>query len=203
MRKLDRDNLPHMASCLGHLVTKCCCTLGGRLAARWWGVPLGANCCFRGHTRFRRYPGSRITVGANCYFRSSANRTCIIQTLDEAATLQVGPGCGLSGTFIACAKKVVLGENVRCGDNELIWDTDWHTDDPRTGPDTPVVIGDNVWLGVNVMVLKGVTIGRDTLVGAGSLVVRSLPPGVIAMGVPARVIRQIDASSIEMLHNRA
>lgn len=52
-------------------------------------------------------------------------------------------------------------------------------------------------LGVNVTVLKGVTIGDNTLVGAGSLVTRSLPPGVIAAGVPARVLRKIDGSEVQ------
>jgi maltose O-acetyltransferase len=55
-----------------------------------------------------------------------------------------------------------------------------------------VLIGDNVWLSVNVTVLKGVTIGANTIVGAGSVVTRSLPAGVVAAGVPARVLRRID-----------
>jgi acetyltransferase-like isoleucine patch superfamily enzyme len=101
----------------------------------------------------------------------------------------MGMGCGFSGTVISCAKRIVLGRNVRCGANTLITDTDWHWDDPRSGADEPVTIEDNVWLGVNVTILKGVTIGAGTLVGAGSVVTRSLPSHVVAAGVPARVIR--------------
>ena len=56
-------------------------------------------------------------------------------------------------------------------------------DDPRTGPDAAVTIGNDVWLSVNVTVMKGVTIGENTLVGAGSLVLKSLPAGVIAAAV--------------------
>ena len=55
----------------------------------------------------------------------------------------------------------------------------------------PIVIGDNVWLGGGVIVLPGVTIGADAVVGAGSVVTRDLPPGVLAVGNPARVIRQL------------
>jgi hypothetical protein len=56
-----------------------------------------------------------------------------------------------------------------------------------------VTIKKGVWLGVNVTVLKGVSIGENTLVAAGSVVTRSLPPNVVAGGVPAKVIRNIDA----------
>jgi len=118
----------------------------------------------------------------------------MLSTLKEGAELTVGEGCGFSGTVIACAERVTLGRNVRCGANTLINDTDWHSDDPRSGPDAPVDIGDNVWLGVNVTVLKGVTIGEGTVVGAGSVVTKSLPAKVVAAGVPARVIRVLDQS---------
>jgi acetyltransferase-like isoleucine patch superfamily enzyme len=80
---------------------------------------------------------------------------------------------------------------VRCGANTLITDTDWHTDDPRTGPDAPVFIGNNVWLGVNVTVLKGVAIGENTVVAAGSVVTKSLSANVIAGGVPAKVLKHL------------
>jgi acetyltransferase-like isoleucine patch superfamily enzyme len=115
----------------------------------------------------------------------------MISTLKHEAKLTIGEGCGFSGTVISCAMRITIGRNVRFGANTLINDTDWHTDDPRAGQDAPINIGDNVWLGVNVTVLKGVTIGEGTLVGAGSLVTKSLPPGVVAAGVPARVIRRI------------
>ena len=119
------------------------------------------------------------------------NRPCMISTLREGAELKIGEGCGLSGTVIGCANRILLGRNVRCGANTLITDTDWHGDDLRSGPDAPVIIEDDVWLGVNVTVLKGVTIGAGTLVGAGSVVTKSLPPRVIAAGVPTQVLRKI------------
>jgi acetyltransferase-like isoleucine patch superfamily enzyme len=118
-----------------------------------------------------------------------------VSTLEEGAEIKIGEGCGFSGTTVACAKRIELGNNIRCGANTLIMDTDWHTDDSRTAPDTPVTICDNVWLGVNVMVLKGVTIGENTLVGAGSIVTRSVPAGVVVTGVPARVLREISTTS--------
>lgn len=170
-----------------------------RLAARWWGVTIGPNCSFNGYARFYRHPCSRITISANCAFNSTAasnligvNRPCIISTLSENAEIDIGANCGFSGTVIDSADKIVIGENVRCGANTLITDTDWHTEDPRTGPNAPVVIKCGVWLGANVSVMKGVTIGENTLVGIGSLVNKSLPANVIAAGMPAVVLRRID-----------
>ena len=55
----------------------------------------------------------------------------------------------------------------------------------------PITIGDNVWLGGGVIVCPGVTIGENTVVGAGAVVVRDLPASVLAVGNPARVIRQV------------
>lgn len=200
MRRIDRDSLPHMVECFRRIAITRLHTFWTRLAARWWGVRLGPGCEFNGLPRFRRHPGSRITIGAGCMFNSSSisnllgvNRPCIVSTLTEGAQIHIGPNCGFSGTVIGCASKIVLGENVRCGANTLITDTDWHTDDLRTGPDMPVSIEKNVWLGVNVTVLKGVTIGENTLVATGSLVTRSLPANVVAGGVPAKVLKQIDA----------
>ena len=58
----------------------------------------------------------------------------------------------------------------------------------------PITLGDNVWLGGGVIVCPGVTIGSDTVVGAGAVVTRDLPAGVVALGAPARVHRRIGAS---------
>jgi maltose O-acetyltransferase len=57
----------------------------------------------------------------------------------------------------------------------------------------PITIGDNVWLGGGVLVCPGVTIGADTVVGAGSVVLRDLPAGVLAVGSPARIVRSLVA----------
>lgn len=164
------------------------------------------GCAPRGGVRVQRVspvsPSSRQPDhdGAGCLFNSSpvsnligVNRPCILSTLAEGAEINIGPNCGFSGTVIGCASKIVLGENVRCGANTLITDTDWHADDPRTGPDMPVTIEKGVWLGVNVTVLKGVTIGENTVVAAGSLVIHSLPANVVAGGMPAKVLKEIDA----------
>ena len=198
MRHIDRDSVPHMVECFCRMISTRWYTFWARLSAGWWGVDLGPDCSFAGHPCFRRHPGSRISIAASCKFNSSPtsnligiNRPCIVATLREGADITIGTGCGFSGTTIACATRIVLGENVRCGANTLITDTDWHFNDQRVGTDAPVIIEKNVWLGVNVMVLKGVTIGEATLIGAGSIVTQSLPPNVIAAGIPAKVLKKL------------
>jgi acetyltransferase-like isoleucine patch superfamily enzyme len=203
MRQINRDSLPHMVECFRRQFVTQWHTFWSRLSGHWWGVTIGPACEFRGMPLFRRHPGSRITIGADCKFFSSeisnligVNHRCILSTLMEGAQVHIGANCGFIGTVIGCASKIVFGENVRCGANTLITDTDWHMDDPRTGPDVPVRIGKGVWLGVNVTVLKGVTIGKNTLVAAGSVVTHSLPANVVAGGVPAKVLKQMAAQPL-------
>lgn len=200
MRRIDRDSLPHAVDCLIHSGAKYWYALAAGLQARWWGITLGTGCRFYGRPKFRRHPGSKITIAHECTFRSAptsnligVNRPCIISTHSEDAEIEIGLGCGFSGTVIGCASHIVLEHNVRCGANTLITDTDWHVDDKRIGLNAPVHIGSNVWLGVNVTVLKGVTIGENTLVAAGSVVTHPLPSNVVAAGVPARILREINS----------
>ena len=115
----------------------------------------------------------------------------MISTLAKGAIIEIGDGCGFSGTVIGAALHVRLGKNVRCGANTLITDSDWHTDDYRVGKDAPVIIEENVWLGYGVKVLKGVHIGKNSLIGANSIVTKDIPENVIAAGNPCRVVKQL------------
>ena len=175
------------------------------LSAAYWGVELGEDCSFFGPVLFNRTGHSRIVVGSRCAFRSAywsnemgVNRPCMLSTSAPHAELAIGDGCRLSGTVIAAAERVVLGANVLCGANVTIMDTDAHDPEAPTqgrAGHAPVVIDDGVWLGLDVVVLKGVTIGRGTVVAAGSIVTRSLPQGVIAAGRPAAVVRPLGAGA--------
>lgn len=100
-----------------------------------------------------------------------------------------------SGAVILDVGRVTIGADVQIGPNVQLL-TPTHPLEPelrRSGAEAaePISIGDNVWLGGGVIVCPGVTIGRDTVVGAGAVVTRDLPPGVLAVGNPARVIRQL------------
>lgn len=91
--------------------------------------------------------------------------------------------------------RIVIGDFVQMGPNVQLLTATHPLDAGRRKEgwenSEPITIGDNVWLGGGVIVLPGVTIGADTVVGAGSVVTRDLPSGVLAVGNPARVIRQL------------
>jgi len=164
-----------------------------------WGVKIGKNAAFFGRTHFYRAKKSQIIIGDNCTFRSPAtsnwigiNRPCMLSTQGKDSKLIIGDNCGFSGTVIGAFKMIKLGNNVRCGANSLITDSDWHLDDPRSGLPAEVIIEDNVWLGVNSVILKGVTIGANTVIGANSVVTKSIPANVIAAGNPCKVIKAIN-----------
>ncbi len=100
------------------------------------------------------------------------------------------------GVILDCAA-VTIGTDVLIGPNVQLL-TPTHPLDPvqrRTKVESaaPIVIHDGVWLGGGVIVCPGVTIGENTVVGAGSVVVRDLPAGVLAVGNPARVVRELPA----------
>lgn len=166
--------------------------------AKLWEVKIGKGCNFEGQVSFKRYPGSHISIGKKCIFNSSkkSNRIgvyspCMFSTITKDAKIEIGDGCGFSGTVIGAFLNIQLGKNVRCGANTLITDSDWHTDDYRTGENREVIIEDNVWLGYGVKVLKGVHIGENSLIGANSVVTRDIPANVIAAGNPCKVIKSI------------
>lgn len=100
------------------------------------------------------------------------------------------------GAVFLDAAPITIGEDVQIGPNvQLLTPThELDTERRRAGWEKalPITIGDNVWLGGGVIVCPGVTIGENTVVGAGAVVTKDLPPGVLAVGNPARVVRKLD-----------
>ena len=113
--------------------------------------------------------GSHISIGGGTF----VNFGCVML---DVAPIRIGAHCQIAtGVHIVTATHPVDPEPRRLG---------WESAEPIT-------LGDNVWLGSVAIVCPGVTIGDDTVVGAGAVVTRDLPAGVVAAGVPARVLREI------------
>lgn len=193
------DNKAHYVDVILKIVKKAFWKAVNYTSAHWWGVKIGKGCRFIGKTHFERLQEGSITIGKDCTFNSKGTSNlsgvfcpCIISTAKKGAKISIGEHCGFSGTRVRCGTSIIIGNNVRCGANSYIADTDGHSDDYRAGKDRPVVIEDNVWLGMNVVVLKGVHIGKNSLIGANSIVTKDIPANVIAVGSPAKVIKTIN-----------
>lgn len=173
------------------------------LLLRIKGVKVSGLCYTSGFPHIRKVKGATVSFGKRVRMLNlqwmnaiGLNHRCII-TVEKNACLKIGDNVGLSGVSIWCFKHIEVDNNVRIGANTLITDGDAHLDDPRVGTPKPVKICENVWLGMNVTVLKGVTIGRNSVIGAGSIVTKSIPENVIAAGNPCKVIRTLDEETIK------
>ena len=115
---------------------------------------------------------------------------------DYGAQIRIGSWCFANCGLVALdVVPITIGDSVQIGPNVQLL-TPTHPVDPelrREGWEAgaPIVIGDNVWLGGGAIVLPGVTIGANTVVGAGAVVTRDLPSNVVAAGNPTRVVRQL------------
>lgn len=141
-------------------------------------------------------PG-RVIFGANVNAWAHEERNVII-TYDRDVTIRIGSNGRLNGVGLMARRGITIGDNCILGSTLLV-DTDFHSlrRDRATNPHAPVasapiIIGDNVWLAGQTVVLKGVTIGANSVVGFRAVVTRDVPPDVIVAGNPARVVRQLD-----------
>ncbi len=115
---------------------------------------------------------------------------------EDKGSIRLGDYCLICPAVrISSASEVVIGDNCMIASNAYITDSDWHDIYDRTAPigkSAPVKINENVWIGDSAIVCKGVTIGKNSIIGAGAVVVDSIPPDSIAVGNPARVVKQLD-----------
>lgn len=168
-------------------------------------IPWGRGWRIYGVPIIQRHRRSTIRISEFLNLRSTVwsnplgiNHPVILCTWRAGAVIEIGKGFGMTGGAICAAERIMIGENVNIGANSTIIDTDFHPIDhdlrrksPQAVETSPVVIGDEVFIGMNCLILKGVTIGNYSVVGAGSVVTRDIPPGVIVAGNPAKEIRKL------------
>ncbi|MFZ2446303.1 MAG: acyltransferase [Syntrophobacteraceae bacterium] len=141
--------------------------------------------------------GSKNSFGYRPAPRQGSGRI-LLQARGLGAEIRIGNGCASSNNISIIATQLIsIGDDCLIGDNVVITDSDAHEIDPvlrasGPGPSKPVFIGKNVWLGSRVMVMKGVTIGDNSVIGAMSLVNKSIPPNCVAAGNPAKVLRNLE-----------
>jgi acetyltransferase-like isoleucine patch superfamily enzyme len=180
-----------------------------RLLFAFNAIPWGTGWRFYGIPIIQKHRCSTMTFGPNLSLRSSVqsnplgpNHPVILSTLQEGACLEVGANFAMTGGTLCAAQRITIGNGVAVGANTTIVDTDFHPLDPAArklrpndGETAPVVIEDDVFIGMNCLILKGVTIGQGSVVGAGSVVTRDVPGYVIVAGNPARVVKELPRPS--------
>ena len=185
------------------------------LKFKWLGIHFGKHLRVFNRIYVRKGEGSTITIGDNLIFTSAGGHNPIsgdirgyIRT-DKNSILEIGNNCGMSSTLMHVKEKVKIGNNVKIGACCLILDSDFHSLDYRIrngsicdenganidsqmAKTKPVVIEDDVLIGARTIILKGVTIGARSVIGAGSVVTRNIPSDCIAAGNPCRVLKKIE-----------
>jgi acetyltransferase-like isoleucine patch superfamily enzyme len=144
-----------------------------------------------------------INKGVRINSRYSANpiggQTFSTFIIRKNAELTINKNAGISNSTIICWKKITIGENVYIGGDCKIYDTDFHSlnfekriskndDEVKT---EPIYIEAGAFIGSGSIILKGVTIGENSIIGAGSVVTKDIPSNEIWGGNPARFIRRI------------
>lgn len=131
-----------------------------------------------------------ITIGDRLRMHGGTVR-CEL-TAHQGGRLEIGHRVFVNyGSSISAHTSVTIGDGCLIGQYSIIMDCDYHSMDGADGhgEPRPIVIEDGVWLGARTIVLKGVTIGRGSVIAAGSVVTRDIPRGVVAGGAPARMLR--------------
>ncbi len=168
-------------------------------------IPWGRNWRIYGVPIIQKHRKSVIRLGSNFSLRSTVrsnplgpNHPVILCTWTSGALLEIGDNFGMTGGSICAAERITIGNNVNIGANSTIIDTDFHPLDadnrlriPQAAQTGAIQIEDNVFVGMNCLILKGVTVGKSSVIGAGSVVTGSVPAGVIVAGNPAKIIREL------------
>jgi len=147
-----------------------------------------------------RVHGAHIRIGDNVHVVTARDRTVALSTWtfeSHQGHIDIGNNCLLCpGVRIDSASQVTMEDNCMLAAGVYITDADWHDIYDRTrtiGLTAPVTLKENVWIGDGATICKGVTIGRNSVVGAGAVVVGDVPDNAIAAGNPAKVVKDLDA----------
>lgn len=173
---------------------------GVRRVAKRYGWPA----VFKGLWLKRRFHGRYVVCEGGWPLPKVVNSGGVVHSggcsLWNGTRLEVGRGAQLSigrGTYInrqsliICRDRVTIGRNCRISWDVIIMDSDEHPHPGIITPSSPVDIQDGVWIGCRAIILKGVTVGAGSIVGAGAVVTRDVPPFAVVVGQPAKVIRYL------------
>lgn len=170
-----------------------------------YNVSHGRNTKINGYLGLNLLSNASVRIG-NDFYCSSGNHINPLSRniqgsirVNSNAILNIGDNVGMSSPIILVHQSITIGNNVKLGANVILMDSDAHSLnfldrrnhdlDIKNKKDKPIIIEDDVFIGVNSIILKGVTIGARSVIGAGSVVTKSIPADSIACGNPAKVIK--------------
>lgn len=187
-----------------------------RVILKLLGVQFGKNLLIVNRAKFILEKDSKVTIGNNFQFQSGDYynplcrniRGCI--AVYPGASLIIGNNVGMSSPSIVVLQHIEIRDNVKLGAGTTLLDSDVHSinylDRRPGGKDTSnkickaIIIEEDVLIGMNSIILKGVTIGARSIIGAGSVVTKNIPPDSVAGGNPCKVIRtNTHSSNIEQV----
>ncbi len=173
------------------------------------GIRLGKFSSIKNMVYLHISNSSSVNIGHHFIVNSGNNLNVLCSNtnfsinVSNNAELIIGNYCGISGGAIWVTNSVRIGNHVKIGANCLILDNDMHPIDWQSRRDTctkknastsiPIVINDDVWIGANSIILKGVTIGKCSIIGCGSIVTHDIPENCIAAGNPCKVIKFLNS----------
>lgn len=148
--------------------------------------------------------GNNISIGDYATLITAPDKRIDLSTWETDkinGELQLGKYILISpGTSIRSAKKIVIGDSTMIASNVTITDSDWHDIYDRTdyvASPKEVIIQENVWIGEKSLILKGSKIGKNSIIGAGSVVSGEVPANVVFAGNPAKEIKKLDEKSFK------
>lgn len=170
-----------------------------------YGVEHGKHCVIHGKLYINLFPTAKVSIGDNLYCSSGwgINPLCTDRRgmlyAEDNACIEIGDNVGMSSVVLRAHTRITIGNYVKIGANSMLIDTDAHNKDyivrrgqwTDWGKSIPIIIEDDVLIGMNCIILKGVTIGARSIIAAGSVVTKSIPPDCIAGGNPAKIIKYI------------
>jgi acetyltransferase-like isoleucine patch superfamily enzyme len=185
-----RDFQPTQVTFRQHLLNGIKIAYGAVRVRRYRPRTFGKQPVILGKVRFR----FRGTVHIGDKFMVEGMTAGVTVLVARDAVLSIGNGCYMNtGSYIEVYNEVRIGDHALIAPFASIVDDDRHEVEPGSSrAKGPTIVGNNVWLGRNVAVLPGVTIGDGSVIGANSVVSRDIPPNCFAAGAPARVIRKLE-----------
>ena|ERR1017187_1769766 len=187
-------------------------TLWTKMLLRVFGCPYGRGFLVDGRAIIRVARRGAIRIGENVIINSRTGANLVGRTNPtifycfSGGSISMGDNSGCSFAVLSSKTAIRIGQNVKIGGNARIYDHDFHALDYLARREeaadlaacktAPVTIGDDVLIGANAIILKGVTIGDRSIIGAGSVVsLKEIPPDSLVAGNPASVVKKLASAA--------